>query len=73
MNSCDEEGVRDRNLAGIEASIPARFRSRTPPRGIRHLDTVMVKLMFVKQLFNIINSHLIFVGWDRVKRVARCC
>eukprot|EP00757_Euglenozoa_sp_SAG-D1_P026645 gene26645-biopygen17063 len=41
MNSCHEEGVRDRNRAGIEAadparragsaaSIPARFRSRTP-------------------------------------------
>eukprot|EP00757_Euglenozoa_sp_SAG-D1_P015894 gene15894-biopygen4435 len=38
MNSCHEEGVRDWNRAGIEAadpalraaSIPARFRSRTP-------------------------------------------
>eukprot|EP00757_Euglenozoa_sp_SAG-D1_P026792 gene26792-biopygen17359 len=30
MNSCHEEGVRDRNRAGSAASIPARFRSRTP-------------------------------------------
>eukprot|EP00757_Euglenozoa_sp_SAG-D1_P016409 gene16408-biopygen499 len=35
MNSCHEEGVRDRNRARTEAadpaaSIPARFRSRTP-------------------------------------------
>eukprot|EP00757_Euglenozoa_sp_SAG-D1_P027183 gene27183-biopygen17726 len=25
MNSCHEEGVRDRNRAGIEVGIPARF------------------------------------------------
>eukprot|EP00757_Euglenozoa_sp_SAG-D1_P026118 gene26118-biopygen14166 len=30
MNSCHEEGVRDRNRAAIEAPDPARFRSRTP-------------------------------------------
>eukprot|EP00757_Euglenozoa_sp_SAG-D1_P026325 gene26325-biopygen15830 len=35
MNSCQEEGVRDRNRAGSEAadpeeSIPTRFWSRTP-------------------------------------------
>eukprot|EP00757_Euglenozoa_sp_SAG-D1_P010900 gene10899-biopygen3066 len=34
MNSCHEEGVRDRNRAnrstGSTASIPGRFRSRTP-------------------------------------------
>eukprot|EP00757_Euglenozoa_sp_SAG-D1_P020459 gene20459-biopygen6739 len=47
MSSCQEEGIRDRNRAGIEAvdparsagstaSNPARFRSRRPSSCMRN-------------------------------------
>ena len=37
MNSCHEEGVRDRNRAGIEAADPARDRHIGKTKGKGHL------------------------------------
>eukprot|EP00757_Euglenozoa_sp_SAG-D1_P020905 gene20905-biopygen7018 len=68
MNSCHEEGVHDRNRgieaadltqsAGSAASIPGRFRSRTPSSGHEFIRnwTLLWRLLLVVRV-RLLHNH----------------